>query len=272
MTNLFRIGEFSRLGKTSIKTLRYYDECGLLKPDKIDRFNSYRYYSTAQLFTLYRIQSLRAAGLSISEIADVLSGADEEFILRQKRNALLDDLAQIKRRIAAVDYLLAESGSEKKSMYSAVIKEIPECIVFAKTGCVKHYADFMTLIPEIGAEVAAANPNLKCTVPDYCFMQYIDKGYQTENVRYEFCQAVESFGVETETITFKKLPAATVVSILHKGHYDDLGRAYAFVFDWIEKNGYTVCGMPRECYIDGVWNCESESDWLTELQIPVKQE
>ena len=155
MTNLFRIGEFSRLGKTSIKTLRYYDECGLLKPDKIDRFNSYRYYSTAQLFTLYRIKSLRAAGLSISEIADVLSGADEESILRQKRNALLDDLAQIKRRIAATDYLLAESGLEKKYMYSAVIKEIPECIVFAKTGCAKHYADFMTLIPEIGAEVAA---------------------------------------------------------------------------------------------------------------------
>ena len=103
-------------------------------------------------------------------------------------------------------------------------------------------------------------------------MQYPDKGYQTENVRYEFCQSVESFGVETETITFRKLPAATVVSILHKGRYDDLGRAYAFVFDWIEKNGYTVCGMPRECYIDGVWNCESENDWLTELQIPVGRE
>ncbi|HJJ75919.1 MAG TPA: helix-turn-helix domain-containing protein, partial [Methanocorpusculum sp.] len=135
MSNLFRIGEFSKLGKTSIKTLRYYDECGLLKPDKIDRFNNYRYYSTAQLFTLYRIQSLRAAGLSISEIADVLSGADEVSILRQKRKELQDDLAQIKRRIAAADYLLVESGSEKISMYSAVIKEIPECIVFAKIGC-----------------------------------------------------------------------------------------------------------------------------------------
>lgn len=272
VTNLFRIGEFSRLGKTSIKTLRYYDKCGLLKPDKINRFNSYRYYSTDQLFTLYKIQSLRAAGLSLAEITEILAGADETSFLREKRKDLHDDLAQIKYRISAVDFLLAESGSEKKSMYSAVIKEIPECIVFSKTGCAKHYADFMTIIPEIGAEVAAANPNLKCAVPDYCFIQYLDKGHQTENVRYEFCQAVESFGVETETITFKKLPAATVVSILHKGYYDELGRAYAFIFDWIEKNGYTICGMPRECYIDGIWNCESADDWLTELQIPVRRE
>lgn len=272
VTNLFRIGEFSRLGKTSIKTLRYYDECGILKPDKVDIFNNYRYYSTAQLFTLYKIQVLRAAGLSIAEIAGIQNGADAKEILQRKRDELNMDLAQIQSRISAAEYLLAGNGLEGAMSYSAVIKEIPECIVFSKTGCAKQYADFMSIIPEIGAEVAAANPTLKCAVPDYCFMQYLDKGYQTENVRYEFCQAVESFGVETETIKFKKLPAVTVVSILHKGHYDNLGRAYAYIFDWIEKNGYTICGMPRECYIDGIWNCESEADWLTELQIPVNRD
>ena len=90
--------------------------------------------------------------------------------------------------------------------------------------------------------------------------------------RLLFCQAVESFGVDTETVKFKKLPAITVVSVLHKGSYDDLGRAYAFVFEWIEKNGYSVCDIPRECYIDGIWNSDSEDDWLTEIQIPVIQE
>ena len=268
VTNLFRIGEFSKLGKTSIKTLRYYDECGILKPDKVDLFNNYRYYSTEQLFTLYKIQSLRSAGLTLSEIAEILSGADAETILKERRKELQTDLARIESRISVLDFLLTETSTEK-NMYSAVIKEIPECIVFSKTGCVKQYADFMSLIPEIGAEVAAANPDLKCSVPDYCFIQYLDAGYQTENIRYEFCQAVETFGKETETIIFKRLPAATVVSILHKGPYEELGRAYAFIFDWIEKNGHSVCGMPRECYIDGIWNCETADDWLTELQIPV---
>ena len=93
MTNLFRIGEFSKLGKTSIKTLRYYDECGLLKPDKVDIFNNYRYYSTAQLSTLYKIQSLRSAGLSIAEISEINSGADASAILRRKTHRCETDLS-----------------------------------------------------------------------------------------------------------------------------------------------------------------------------------
>jgi len=56
---------------------------------------------------------------------------------------------------------------------------------------------------------------------------------------------------------------------MHKGSYRDLGRAYAFVFKWIEENGYTMTGSPRECYIDGIWNKESEDEWLSEIQVPV---
>lgn len=271
MTYLLRIGEFSKLGKTTIKTLRYYDECGLLKPDKVDVFNNYRYYSTSQLVELYEIQSLRACGLTIQEILEVRRGADVRNVLKQKRARLNEDMVHIQNCISRLDYLLSGDGVEVniKMSYSVVIKDIPECIVFSKTGCAKCYADFMSLIPEIGAEVAKANPTLKCASPDYCFMQYLDKGYREENVRYEYCQAVESFGVETDSIKFKKLEKVTVASVLHKGSYSDLGAAYAFIFEWIEKNGYEVVAPPRECYIDGIWNRESEADWLTEIQVPV---
>ena len=62
---------------------------------------------------------------------------------------------------------------------------------------------------------------------------------------------------------------ATVVSVLHKGVYQALSNAYAFVFKWIEENGYAAADYPRESYIDGIWNKENEEDWLTELQIPI---
>ena len=38
---MLRIGEFSKLSKTTIKTLRYYDEIGLLKPEEIDEIQLY---------------------------------------------------------------------------------------------------------------------------------------------------------------------------------------------------------------------------------------
>jgi DNA-binding transcriptional MerR regulator len=39
-----RIGDFSRLSRVSVKTLRYYAELGLIKPVRVDEFTGYRYY------------------------------------------------------------------------------------------------------------------------------------------------------------------------------------------------------------------------------------
>ncbi len=57
---------------------------------------------------------------------------------------------------------------------------------------------------------------------------------------------------------------------MHKGPYKKLPEAYAFALNWIEDNGYTIIGNPRESYIDGIWNKESDEDWLTEVQMPIK--
>ena len=73
---MFRIGDFSRLSKTTIKTLRYYDEEGLLKPQRVDFVTNYRYYTTEQLVQLHDIQSFRQAGLSVAEINAIRSGRD----------------------------------------------------------------------------------------------------------------------------------------------------------------------------------------------------
>lgn len=51
--------------------------------------------------------------------------------------------------------------------------------------------------------------------------------------------------------------------------YSTLCEAYAFMLNWIEENSYKTSDFARESYIDGIWNTESDADWLTELQFPV---
>ena len=46
---MFYIGEFSKMGKTTIKTLRHYDRIGLLHPEAVDGATGYRLYTTRQL-------------------------------------------------------------------------------------------------------------------------------------------------------------------------------------------------------------------------------
>ena len=60
---VFYIGEFSKMGKTTIKTLHHYDRIGLLHPEAVDGATGYRLYTTRQLIELHRIQALRQAGL-----------------------------------------------------------------------------------------------------------------------------------------------------------------------------------------------------------------
>ena len=68
-----KIGEFSRACNVPISVLHYYDRYGLLKPDYIDRFTGYRYYSENQIRICARINALKAAGFSLSEIKQMLS-------------------------------------------------------------------------------------------------------------------------------------------------------------------------------------------------------
>ena len=69
---MFRIGEFSRIARVTIETLRHYDAQGLLKPALVDPFTGYRFYSASQLGPLNRILALKESGLSLEEIARIL--------------------------------------------------------------------------------------------------------------------------------------------------------------------------------------------------------
>ena len=93
--------------------------------------------------------------------------------------------------------------------------------------------------------------------------------YRETDINIEFCEAVEKAWPDFGDIIFKEVEPATVVSVLHKGAYSELSGAYAYAFRWVEENGYTIADNPRESCIDGIWNKESEADWLTELQIPI---
>ena len=59
---MIRIGDFSKLSRVSVKTLRYYDEMGLLQPISVDRFTGYRLYEYSQLSVLNRILALKEIG------------------------------------------------------------------------------------------------------------------------------------------------------------------------------------------------------------------
>src|SRR5215472_14492737 len=64
----YRIGAFADMGGVSAKTLRFYDEIGLLRPARVDPRTRYRFYRPEQLAHLAAIVELQRAGMSLAEI------------------------------------------------------------------------------------------------------------------------------------------------------------------------------------------------------------
>lgn len=263
---MFKIGEFSKLSMLTVKALRFYEKEGLLIPARVDEWSGYRFYEASQLETAATIKALRQLDFSVEEIKAHLSGVPLQDALRAKKEELIRRQAELGARISIINYLMEESEMK----YQAVVKEIDECIVYSEERVLERYSDVSMLVLGSATECRRLNPDIECTKPDYGFCEYLDGEHKETNMRVRYSQAVTKIGVGNERIQFRVLPATKAICIYHKGAYDRLGEAYAYIYRYAAENGYQVAGFHRECYIDGIWNKENVEDWLTEIQLPVK--
>ena len=265
--NLYKIGMFASMNRVTIKTLRYYDEQKLLVPVYVDEENGYRYYKAGQMAQLQRIIALKNMGFSIEDIRKIMGGAEEKTFLLEKKQEILKEIAALTTKLSQVESYLARESMNLSA--PVLIKEIPEVIVCTMERRIKSYDALFELMPQMGAQMEILD--CQCAQPAYCFTHYLEPGYKDEDILVEICEAVTEKKQDSGDIVFKVLPKVpTAACIFHKGSYDTLHKSYAMLLQYIEENGYEICGNIRESYIDGVWNKETEKEWLTEIQIPVK--
>ena len=264
---MYRIGEFSELSKTTIKTLRYYEKEGLLIPAHVDQDTGYRFYETSQLPELAKIISLRQIGLSISNIKNILDGGSLEQILKLRKQELETEISLSSNQLLQINNLLEGKSMEKE----VILKELPSYTIYYKEGVVKDFDEIVKFILQSAGECKSTNPNIKCVEPDYCYISYLDGEYKEKDIKIRYAQAVTEMGTPSETIKFEKLNPVKAACIYHKGAYNNLRESYSFLLKWVEENGYEIVEPIRERYIDGMWNKGSEEEWLTEIQIPVRK-
>lgn len=265
---MIRIGEFSKLAKISIKTLRYYDKIGLLKPAMIDTSTQYRYYEIDQLDVIRSISMYKDVGLPNETILKLINGkSDERALLEYQRQVLTERVEDINKALSVLESLLAKDNEQN---YEATIKHVEKRLVYCCRGYISNAEQIHDFVKRGTAELAKTNPDVKFSEPDYCCVIYPDDGYRESNIFIEYAQSVDRVGEDTEILKFKEIESINAVSVIHRGKYDNLRDAYIFAVNWAKNNGYILDGEPRERYIHGSWDRCDESEWVTELQLPVK--
>ncbi|HBD95312.1 MAG: hypothetical protein A2015_12835 [Spirochaetes bacterium GWF1_31_7] len=269
---MFQIGTFSKLCKVTVKALRYYEELDILKPELINPESGYRMYSTLQLAKVSEIVRLKEMGFSLDEIHFILKNSlpPEKLadLLEKKRKYIQQDIIKEEMKIVRItDYI--HKIKEEAFMSECFIKELPEVIVASMRKVISKYDDLFEIVPPMGKIME--KHGAICREPAYCFNIYHDEEYKEENIDVEVCEAVTKKLENKDGVIYKKIEGvSTAACIYHKGPYNLLGNSYSILLSWVEKSGYTIAGQPRESYIDGCWNKESETEWLTEIQIPVR--
>jgi len=267
-----RIGEFSQLMQVTVKTLRHYEQKGLLLPDEVDEWTGYRYYGIGQMQTLQAIRDLQRLGFSLDEIKDLFDEGSHTPSIRQIDEKIRETEAQLGQLIARRDQLhgLRDSRKHIISMEKFSIQSLPAIIVASHREIIPNYAALGPLCVEtIGPEMQRLG--CKCPPPGYCFTMEHAKEYTPTNIDIEYCEQVEEMGKDSAIIQFKRLPAVPkALCMKHVGPYERFYESYVEAFRYIEERGYKIIGQHRTCYVDGVWNQEDPEKWLSIIQIPIE--
>lgn len=128
----YTIGEIGRISGVSPKTIRFYDEKGLLKPVGYSEAG-YRYYDESSFVTLQRILLLRYLGMSLEQIKETVcnSTLSLEESLQEQKKLLNEKKRHLDRVIDAVDKVQnAEEGQTWENLVEAIrILEVSDMII-----------------------------------------------------------------------------------------------------------------------------------------------
>ncbi len=272
---MFKIGEFSRLSRVPVKTLRYYHEIGLLEPDRIDDFTGYRFYTAVQLARLNHILALKDLGFSLEQIGqmvdDDLSPEQIRGLLRMKRAEVAQQIEMDQTRLARLESRLSQIEKESKMPdYEVVIKQVDKMKIAGVRDVAANYSSVGPLYGELFAAlgqhgVTLAGPSMAI---------YYDEEYKESDVDVETAVPVMGGGLPGGSlppgrVIIRELPGAEMASLVWQGSYDGFTPAYQALMGWIEANSCQIIGPNREIYLRGPEVGIDSAEYVTEIQFPV---
>jgi DNA-binding transcriptional MerR regulator len=271
---MIRIGDFSKLSRVPVKTLRYYDEVGLLKPVEVDALTGYRLYEYSQLSTLNRILALKELGFSLEEIGrlldDDLSAEQMRGMLKLREAEARQRMQQEAERLERIEVRLRQIEQEKcMSKYDVVIKSAEQIKIASVRDVVPTPPDQGPLWEELGGYLAMNH----IRPSGACFTLYYDDEFKEHDWDLEVCEQIDVDLSESKRIKVRTLSAIdSLACTIHHGPFVTIGEAYNALGQWITDNGYRITGPCREVYLRPNENgSQTDPETVTEIQFPVEK-
>lgn len=115
---MYKIKQFADLVGVSIRMLRHYDKIGLLAPENVNKFNSYRYYGEENLATVQQVLFFKELDFSLQEIKGIINDAsfDPLDALSMQRNLLNLKKQRLENMVEFIDDLITNNRTGEFNM------------------------------------------------------------------------------------------------------------------------------------------------------------
>ena len=263
----FSTGEFAKLCNINKKTLFYYDEIDLFKPDKIMP-NGYRYYSEYQLETFNFIYILKEIGMPLKEIKEYMDNRNPKNMLelfeyenkeieneinrlKQKQEIISNKIKLIKEsENRKVDILLEEQEEEYIILSSLIDKSKGNYDVDAYTNLLNLYYDNDLNIGYPVGSIKTKEDLLE------------DSGYS-----YFYVRVNKNCSYKDIVIKPKGMYLVGYI----KGYYSKASIIYKKMIKYIKENNLTIIGLSYEDVLIDEVTAKNTDDFVLKVSIQVEK-
>ncbi|WP_461215160.1 MerR family transcriptional regulator [Lacticaseibacillus sp. GG6-2] len=264
MENEFTIGQMAALNATTVKTLRYYDQIGLLKPARVDAASGYRYYTVAQFERLNTIQYLSRLGLSLATIqAHLAQPHTDSFLamLATQRQQIHHQIATLHRIDAQLEARIADIQTAAQAPVAQPFTQLlPQRNIVRLDTPIHHNDELELALRRMQSNAAIYIGGVGLLLDQAALLDGRFADYSGLFVL-----------VETNDTTTATLPAGEYACIRFNGDHTQAGDYYRRLLNQIAELNATVSGFACERTIIDQDISSDPAAYRTEIQIPIQR-
>lgn len=271
----YSIGDMSRICNISKKTLRYYDDIGLIASQRQD-YNNYRYYTGESLLNIPIIKYYKQMGFTLDEMRSFIEG-DVPNVYRAIKTSFRAKVKELELKRE-----LLRRNCQSVNDWHDLIHEAEIVIDHNVQEPAIRYVEESELI----FQEQIFDGDLKASITNIDFTNFLEEiGNEiTGPVILNFSSLCDRVHNRQQTIRIMQKPLMPcpdenkiifgghmMATCYHIGPHETLGETYKKICTWVNSRPYTLSDFSYERYVTDYWTTKNSSLFVTEVMIKVSR-
>jgi len=268
--NYFSTGEFAKLCNVNKKTLFYYDEIGLFKPE-IVKENGYRYYSVYQLEVFDIIHTLRDLGVPLKQIKSFIDERNPKSVVEffeYKTGEIENEIKQLRRKQEIMSNkikIIKEAEKIRDNIDNLSIEEQDE--------------EYLVLSKNIDKSKFPYDSEVYANHLNYCYNQDLYIGYPLGFIKtiddlysendYAYTYYYTKVNKNDGENIIKKPKGRYLVGYLN-GSYIDIPGLYKKMLDYVKTHNLELIGHSYEEELINLIAVKDMNDYIIKVSMQIK--